>query len=188
MDTVARVIEAIEVGEPTAAGRLLPLVYEELRRMAAAQMARERPGQTLDATGLVHEAYLRLVGQSDFSGKSHFFRAAAEAMRRVLIDNARRKRSLKRGGVGHKIELSESDRVTFPDPDTLLTIDEALTRLSGEDANAAEIARLRLFAGVSIDEAADMLGISRATAFRDWQYARAVLSAALQGEKKSSDS
>ena len=188
MDTVARVIEAIEAGVPATAERLLPLVYEELRRMAAAQMARERPGQTIDATGLVHEAYMRLVGQSAFNGKSHFFRAAAEAMRRILVDNARQKRTLKRGGKRNRFELSESDRVTLPDSDTLLAIDEALSKLTVEDPNSAEIARLRLFAGVSIDEAADLLGISRATAFRDWQYARAVLSAAIQGDNKFSDS
>lgn len=188
MDDVSNAIDAIVAGEETAAERLLPLVYQELRRMAAIQMARESPGQTLDPTGLVHEAFLRLVGPTQFSGKSHFFRTAAEAMRRILIDNARRKRALKRGGTGHRFELTESDPIVLPDSDTLLTVDEVLTTLSAEDPGSAEVARLRLFAGVTIEEAAEMLGVSRATAFRDWQYARAVLTAAIQGENFFPDS
>lgn len=188
MSEVTRILNAAEAGDPRAADQLLPLVYDELRRLAAAQMAREKPGQTLDATALVHEAYLRLVGTepdaAKFVSKSHFFRAAAEAMRHILVDQARKKRAEKRGGGGRQIALSEADRVTHPDPDTLLTIDEALTRLAGEDPASAEVARLRLFAGLSVEEAAETLGISRATAFRDWAYARAVLSAALAGEKK----
>jgi RNA polymerase sigma factor (TIGR02999 family) len=167
---------------------MLPLVYRELRRLAAIQLAREKPGQTLDPTGLVHEAYLRLEGAPSFAGKSHFFRAAAEAMRRILVDNARRKRSLKRGGGGKRFELSESDRIVLPDPDTILTIDESLTRLLADDPVSAEIARLRLFAGASIEEAAEALGVSRATAFRDWQYARAVLTAALRSDPNSGNS
>jgi RNA polymerase sigma factor (TIGR02999 family) len=168
--------------------QLLPLVYDELRRLAAAQMAREKPGQTLDATALVHEAYLRLVGHTTFTSKSHFLRAAAEAMRHILVEQARKKRAEKRGGGAQRFDLSEADRVVLPDPDTLLTVDEALARLALEDPVAAEIARLRLFAGQTIDEAADTLGISRATAFRDWAYARAVLTAALSGEGKSPNS
>jgi RNA polymerase sigma factor (TIGR02999 family) len=182
MNEVTRILSNLAQGDAHAAQELLPLVYEELRLLAAAQLAGEKPGQTLDATSLVHEAYLRLVGNTNYAGKSHFFRAAAEAMRCILIDQARRKRAQKRGGGGQRFVLSESDRVVMPDPDTLLTVDEALTKLAGEDAQAAEIARLRLFGGFAIEEAAEMLGISRATAFRDWAYARAVLSAALSGE------
>ncbi len=168
-----------------AAAELLPLVYDELRRLAAAQLARERPGQTLDATALVHEAYLRLAGRTSFADKSHFFRAAAEAMRRILVDQARKKRAGKRGGGAPRFTVSEADRVVLPDPDTLLTVDEALVKLAADDPASAEVARLRLFAGLAIDEAADALGISRATAFRDWAYARAVLTAALTGDEKS---
>src|SRR5262249_13115459 len=152
--------------------QLLPLVYDELRQLAAAKLAHEKPGQTLDATALVHEAYLRLVGSTSFTSKSHFFRAAAEAMRRILVDHARHKLAQKRGGHVQRLELSEADRVVIPDPDTLLAIDEALTTLEAEDATAAEVARLRLFAGFSIEETAETLGISRAAAFRDWAYAR----------------
>jgi RNA polymerase sigma factor (TIGR02999 family) len=170
------------------AAELVPLVYDELRRLAAAQLAREKPGQTLDATALVHEAYLQLAGKMSFAGKSHFFRVAAEAMRRILIDQARKKQAAKRGGGTRRYELSEADRVVLPDPDTLLTVDEVLMKLASEDPPSAEIARLRLFAGLSLDEAADVLGISRATAYRDWAYARAVLSIALTGAKKSSNS
>ena len=173
---------------PHAADQLLPLVYNELRKLAAAKLANEKPGQTLDATALVHEAYLRLVGSTSFTNKSHFFRAAAEAMRRILVDNARHKQALKRGGDGRRFELSEADRVVISDPDTLLAVDETLTALDAEDNNAAEIARLRLFAGFSIDETAESLGISRAAAFRDWAYARAWLSAALSGAKNSQNS
>jgi RNA polymerase sigma factor (TIGR02999 family) len=171
--------------EPHAAAQLLPLVYDELRRLAAARLAREKPGQTFDATGLVHEAYLRLVGRQSFADKGHFFRAAAEAMRRILVDRARKKRAAKRGGHATRFTLSEADRAVLPDADTLLGVDEALARLAAEDPPSAEIARLRLFAGLSIEEAAQVLGISRATAFRDWAYARAVLTAALAGEEKS---
>ena len=183
MNEITRVLSDLADGDAHAAAKLLPLVYDELRRLAAAQMARERPGHTLDATGLVHEAYLRLVGKTAFAGRSHFFRAAAEAMRRILIDQARKKRAEKRGGGAPRFAISETDRVVVPDPDTLLTVDEALTKLASDDPAAAEIARLRLFAGLSIDEAAAALGISRATAFRDWAYVRAVLTAALTDEK-----
>jgi RNA polymerase sigma factor (TIGR02999 family) len=188
MKEITQLLNALEAGDPRAAAQLLPLVYDELRRLAAAQLAREKPGQTLDATGLVHEAYLRLAGKTSFAGKSHFFRAAAEAMRRILVDQARRKRAEKRGGGAQRFEISEADRVVVSDPDLLLTVDEALAQLADEDPTSAEVARLRLFAGLSIDEAADALGISRATAFRDWAYARAVLSAALRDETHSRNS
>ncbi len=166
---------------PRPAADLVPAVYDELRRLAAAKLAAERPGHTLDATALVHEAYLRLGQSAAFATKSHFFRAAAEAMRRILVDHARKRTADKRGGGGKRFELSEADRVAVPDPDTLLAVDEALTGLAAEDAGAADVARLRLFAGLAVEEAADALGVSRATAYRDWAYARAWLTAALAG-------
>ena len=157
-------------------------VYDELRRLAAAKLTGEPAGHTLDATALVHEAYLRLGGASGFESKSQFVRAAAEAMRRILVDHARKKRADKRGGAGKRFELSEGDRVAVADPDTVLAVDEALTALAAEDPASADVARLRLFAGLPVDEAADALGVSRATAFRDWAYARAFLTAALSDE------
>src|SRR5438874_13638075 len=163
--------------QPTAG--LFPALYDELRRLAAAQLRAERPGHTLDATALVHEAYLRLRQSAAFATKSQFFRAAAEAMRRILVDHARKKRADKRGGGGKRLDLSEADRVAVPDPDTLLAVDEALARLTAEDRGSADVARLRLFAGLSVEDAADALGVSRATAYRDWAYARAWLTAAL---------
>ncbi len=157
-----------------------PKVYDELRRLAAAKLAGEPAGHTLDATALVHEAYLRL-GDAAFGGRSGFFRAAAVAMQRILVDHARRKRAAKRGGIARQFTLVEADRVIVSDPDTLLDIDEALARLAEEDPASADVARLRLFAGLSIDEAAGALGVSRATAFREWAYARSWLTAALAG-------
>jgi RNA polymerase sigma factor (TIGR02999 family) len=159
----------------------LPAVYDELRRLAAAKLAHEPAGHTLDATALVHEAYLRLGGAA-FASRPDYLRAAAEAMRRVLVDHARRKRAGKRGGGGRRFAVSEGDRPVVPDPDTLLAIDEAIDRLAAEDAGSADVARLRLFAGLSVEESADALGVSRATAFRDWAYARAWLTAALTGD------
>ena len=167
---------------PLPADGLFPVVYDELRRLAAAKLAAEPAGHTLDATALVHEAYLRLAGVAGFETRSQFFRAAAESMRRILVDHARKKRADKRGGAGRRFELSEADRVAVPDPDTLLAIDEALAKLAAEDPASADVARLRLFAGLSVDEAAEALGQSRATAFREWAYARAWLTAALAGE------
>jgi len=168
------------------AGQLVPLVYDELRRLAAAQLAHEKPGQTLDATALVHEAYLRLANQPEaqarvFHNRGHFFAAAAEAMRRILVDRARHKRAEKHGGGARRFDLSESDRIILPDPDTLLAVDEALTLLAAEDVAAADVARLRLFTGLSVEDAAAALGVSRATAFRDWAYARAWIAATLGG-------
>jgi RNA polymerase sigma factor (TIGR02999 family) len=186
MSDITRILAAVEQGDLHAAAQLLPLVYDELRQLAGQRLAQEKPGQTLDATALVHEAYLRLVGPADanrWRDRGHFFAAAAEAMRRILVDNARRKRAEKRGGGGRRFELSEADRVVIPDPDTLLAVDEALEQLAREDPGSAAVARLRLFAGMSVEEAAAALGVSRATAFRDWAYARAVLTAALSGEK-----
>jgi RNA polymerase sigma factor (TIGR02999 family) len=182
MSDVTRILEAIEGGDPSAAEQLLPLVYDELRKLAARKLSEEKPGQTLDATALVHEAYLRLVGPADsqrWRDRGHFFAAAAEAMRRILVDQARRKRAEKRGGGARRFEIGEADRVVIPDPDTLLTVDEAIEKLALEDPGVAALARLRLFASLSIEEAAAALDISRATAFRDWAYARALLTAAL---------
>lgn len=170
-------------GNPRAAADLLPLVYAELRKIAGAKLAHEKPGQTLDATALVHEAYLRLNGgtpQAAWVDRGQFLAAAAEAMRRILIDQARKKLAIKRGSGGKRCELADGDRVVVTDPDTLLAIDEALAKLEAEDSGAAAIARLRLFAGLTVNEAAEALGISRATAFRDWAFARACLTAALR--------
>jgi RNA polymerase sigma factor (TIGR02999 family) len=167
---------------PLPVDGLFPVVYDELRRLAAAKLAAEPAGHTLDATALVNEAYLRLAGATGFETRSQFFRVAAESMRRILVDHARKKRAGKRGGGRKRFELAEGDRVAVPEPDTLLAIDEALGQLAAEDAASADVARLRLFAGLSVDEAADALGVSRTTAFRDWAYARAWLSAALTGE------
>jgi RNA polymerase sigma factor (TIGR02999 family) len=185
MSDVTHILSAIEQGDPHAAEQLLPLVYDELRKLAAQRLAHEQPGQTLDATALVHEAYLRLVGAADadrWRDRGHFFAAAAEAMRRILVEQARRKRAEKRGGGTRRFALSAADRVVIPDLDTLLTVDEALAQLAREDAGSAAVARLRLFAGLSVEEAAAALGVSRATAFRDWAYARAILTAALADE------
>jgi RNA polymerase sigma factor (TIGR02999 family) len=159
---------------------MLPPVYDELRRVAGAKLRHEPDGHTLDATALVHEAFLKL-GAETFASKSGFFRAAAVAMQRVLVDHARAKRAEKRSGGGKRFELSEGDRVVVTDPDTILAVDEALAKLDAEDAGTAEVARLRLFAGLSVDEAAEAVGVSRATAFREWAYARAWLSAAVAG-------
>jgi RNA polymerase sigma factor (TIGR02999 family) len=179
MSDVTRILNAIEQGDPHAAEQLLPLVYDELRRLAALRLGQEKPGQTLDATALVHEAYLRLGGGAAFLDRGDFLRAASVAMQRILVDHARRKRAAKRGGYGRQFTLVETDRVVVSDPDTLLDIDAALTRLAAEDPTSADVARFRLFAGLSIDEAALALGLSRATAFREWAYARSWLTAAL---------
>ncbi len=185
MSDVTRILDALGQGNPHAATELLPLVYDELRALAAAKLAQEKPGQTLQPTALVHEVYLRLVGGDlarPWNGRGHFFAACAEAMRRILVEHARRKRAEKRGGGAQRFTLSEGDRLVIPDPDTLLTVDEVLDRLAREDPQSAAVARLRLFAGLSVEEAAAALGASRATAFRDWAYARAVLTAALAEE------
>jgi RNA polymerase sigma factor (TIGR02999 family) len=177
----ASLVDRARDGDEQALAILMPLVYDELRRLAAAKLAAEPAGHTLDATALVHEAYLRLAREPGFESRSQFFRAAAESMRRILVDHARKKRANKRGGGGRRFELSEADRVAVPDPDTLLAVDEALAKLDAEDRASADVARLRLFAGLSVEQAADALGVSRATAFRDWAYARAWLTAALSG-------
>jgi RNA polymerase sigma factor (TIGR02999 family) len=182
MTDVTRILSAIEQGDPKAAEQLLPLVYEELRELAARKLAHEKPGQTLQATALVHEAYLRLVGgESDapWNSRGHFIAAAAEAMRRILVENARRKQTEKRGGPRRRIDLSRAEPLDQADPDALLDLDELLTRLAGEDLDAAAVAKLRLFAGLSVEEAARALSTSRASAYRQWTYARAWLHARL---------
>jgi RNA polymerase sigma factor (TIGR02999 family) len=182
MNDVTRILSAIEQGDTKAAERLLPLVYEELRKLAARKLAHEKPGQTLQATALVHEAYLRLVGgESDahWNSRGHFIAAAAEAMRRILVENARRKTTEKRGGPRRRIDLSRAEPLEQADPDALLDLDELLTRLAGEDPEAAGVAKLRIFAGLSVDEAAQALSTSRASAYRQWTYARAWLHARL---------
>jgi RNA polymerase sigma factor (TIGR02999 family) len=182
MADVTQILAAIEAGDPRAGAELLPLVYEELRKLAAAQMAREKPGQTLQATSLVHEAYLRLVGGEPhvhWNSRGHFIAAAAEAMRRILVENARRKTTEKRGGARRRIDLSQAEPLDQADPDALLDLDELLTLLAAEDPEAAEVAKLRIFAGLSVEEAAQALSTSRASAYRQWTYARAWLHARL---------
>jgi RNA polymerase sigma factor (TIGR02999 family) len=172
------------MSESPPEGGFFPLVYDELRRLAAAKLAGESAGHTLDATALVHEAYLRLGGAA-FANRSEFLKASAVAMQRILVDHARRKRAAKRGGLATKFALDAADRVVIYDPDTLLDIDAALTRLAAEDAASAEVARIRLFAGLSIEEAALALGLSRATAFREWAYARSWLTTALAAGERN---
>lgn len=206
MSDVTRILSQIDAGDPQAAEQLLPLVYDELRKLAAAKLAQEKPGQTLQATALVHEAYLRLVGpdcraepgpvsrgtpgqvspaQADvnYDSRGHFFAAAAEAMRRILIDQARRREAIKRGGDLNRMDVTEVE-IAAPEPDVdLLALDEALTRLMQLDSRKAELVRLRYFAGLTIPQAADALGISTTTADRYWAYARAWLHAELSQDK-----
>lgn len=184
VNAVTQILTAIDQGDPAASEQLLPLVYQELRRLAGDLMVREKPGQTLQATALVHEAYMRLVGGDtprDWNGRGHFFAAAAEAMRRILIESARRKNAQKRGGGQfHRVDYHESELPGGAAADELLLLDDALNRLAAEAPDAAEIAKLRLFAGMPMEEAAAALGVSRATAFRSWTYARAWLNERLQ--------
>jgi len=177
MSDVTRILNAIGGGDSKAAQDLLPLVYEELRKLAAHKMANEAPGQTLQPTALVHEAWLRLVGTENpqFEGRGHFFAAAAEAMRRILIDRARQKLSLKRGAGAARVNLEDIDVASAADDDTLLAVDEALTKLAREDPDSAEFIKLRFFAGMTNDEAAQALGIPERTARRHWSFARAWL-------------
>jgi RNA polymerase sigma factor (TIGR02999 family) len=175
MADVTQLLDAAAAGDPRAAAELLPLVYTELRALAAARMAAEQPGQTLQPTALVHEAYLRLTGTgptADWIGRGHFFAAAAEAMRRILVDQARRRQADKRGGRGRRIPLDAAD-VGFTSPaDHLLDVDDALTRLAAEDPQAARLIQLRYFGGLSIEDAAEVVGVSRSTAYEHWSYAR----------------
>jgi RNA polymerase sigma factor (TIGR02999 family) len=179
---VTRVLNAIDAGDPSAAGQLLPLVYDELRLLAGQRLAQEQPGQTLQATALVHEAYLRLVGDGSgphWDHRGHFFAAAAEAMRRILVDAARRKQAIRHGGGKRRVPLEDHHRIT-QSPDGLLAFDDVLTRFAGEEPAKAELVKLRFFAGLSTPEAASALGISVATAERWWVFARAWLLSELQ--------
>jgi RNA polymerase sigma factor (sigma-70 family) len=215
MSDVTRILAQINSGDPAAATQLLPLVYDELRRLAAAKLAQEKPGQTLQATALVHEAYLRLVaepgdreqgtGNSEeapdnkilspdscplspglWDSRGHFFAAAAEAMRRILVESARRKRRLKRGGGQRRVDLNAVELTTGSSGDEVLAIHEALEKLDAEDPRTAQLVKLRYFAGLSLTEAARLLGISRSTAYEQWAYARAWLRCAI-GEADQGD-
>jgi RNA polymerase sigma factor (TIGR02999 family) len=191
MNEVTRILSAIEQGDPSAAEQLLPLVYEELRKLAGQKLAQEKADQTLQATALVHEAYLRLVeGEKDqhWNGRGHFFAAAAEAMRRILVDQARRKLARRRGGDLQRQPI-EDQEIAAPEPSVdLLAIHEALERFHEVDATAAQIVKLRYFAGLTIPQVAEALGISTSTADRSWAYARAWLHAALKRDDASGNS
>jgi len=185
MSDVTQILNAIAAGDPHAAEQLLPLVYEELRQLAAQKLAQEKPGQTLQATALVHEAYLRLVDvdkAQQWDSRGHFFAAAAEAMRRILVDNARHKRSQKAGHGRQRQPLDDVEAAVGGSPDDQLALGEALTKLERENQAAADLAKLRLFTGLTVDEAADALRISRRTGFRLWTYARAFLQAELSAD------
>jgi RNA polymerase sigma factor (TIGR02999 family) len=186
MNDVTRILSAIEAGDPRAAAQLLPLVYDELRKLAAHKLAQEKPGQTLQATALVHEAYLRLVDVDKapaWNGRGHFFGAAAEAMRRILVESARRKQARKRGA-GHQREALDDIDIAAPEaPDDLLALDEALSQLALADAQAAALVKLRYFTGMTVKQAAELLGISPRTADFVWTYARAWLLQKIQGDE-----
>jgi RNA polymerase sigma factor (TIGR02999 family) len=184
MTDVTRILSAIEQGDPSAAEQLLPLVYNELRKLAAQKMAQEKPGQTLQATALVHEAYLRLVDVEKarhWNSRGHFFAAAAEAMRRILVENARRKRGPRHGGSHLRHELVEAEVASPVPPERLLALDEALTKLAGQDPKVAELVKLRYFAGLTIKQAAEILGVSPRTADQHWAYAKAWLREEIDG-------
>jgi RNA polymerase sigma factor (TIGR02999 family) len=186
MSEVTRVLTAIQAGDPQAAQQLLPLVYDELRKLAAQRMAQEAPGQTLQATALVHEAYLRLVDVQrapQWDSRGHFFAAAAEAMRRILVDRAREKGRVKRGGDFKRLDIDAIDLATTAAPDQLLALDEALAKMAQGDPAATRLVELRYFTGLTVEEAGRVLGISTATAYRHWNYARAWLFSELQGNE-----
>jgi RNA polymerase sigma factor (TIGR02999 family) len=185
MERVTQILLRLEAGETATANELLPQVYDELRELAAARLQRDKPGQTLQATALVHEAYLRLVGgdaERAWDNRGHFFAAAAEAMRRILVEHARRRASLKRGGQFARVEGADVPDADGDDPLDLLALDEALDQLEAEQPDQARLVKLRYFAGCSLEDAAEILGISRATAQRKWAYARAWLFGQLRGE------
>ena len=188
MIDVTQILSQIESGDPSAAEKLLPLIYDELRKLAAAKLAREKPGQTLEATALVHEAYVRLVGSTNqhWDGRGHFFAAAAEAMRRILVENARHKRSQRAGGEWQRVELSNVEAIS-PQPDVdVLALSEALDKLEARDARKAALVKLRYFAGLTNQEAAAALGISTATADNDWAYAKSWLKLQLSRDATNS--
>jgi RNA polymerase sigma factor (TIGR02999 family) len=178
MSDVTRILTQIEAGDPSAAEKLLPLVYDELRKLAASRLAVERPGQTLEATALVHEAYLRLVDSprtQDFNSRGHFFGAASEAMRRILVEQARRKARVRHGGEHRRLEIPEVAATQSPDAETILAVNEAVARLAVDEPQTAEVVKLHFFAGLTLEETADAMEISRATVYRNWAYARAYL-------------
>jgi RNA polymerase sigma factor (TIGR02999 family) len=181
MADVTQILAAVEAGNPRAAEELLPLVYDELRKLAAARLAEEKPGQTLQATALVHEAYLRLVGTDQpWNGRGHFFAAAAEAMRRILVDRARHKQTHKAGGGHRRLDLDDLDIASEePDCDELIALDDALRELEVKDPRKAELVKLRFFAGLTTEQAAAALGVSTSTAEKDWAYARSWLRLAI---------
>ena len=190
MNEVTRILSAVEHGDEQAAGRLLPLIYDELRKLAVHKLAHEKPGQTLQATALVHEAYVRLVDVEKaqrWNSRGHFFAAAAEAMRRILVENARRKRSRKRPASLERVDLENAASYTQEPAEDLLALNEALDKLAQEDPRKAELVKLRYFAGLTVEEAADVMGVSRATADRYWGYAKVWLYCAISdsGETKT---
>ena len=188
MSEITRILAAIDEGDPHAAEQLLPLVYDELRKLAAQKLAQEKPGQTLQATALVHEAYLRLVDTEQarqWNSRGHFFAAAAEAMRRILVDNARRKQRPKHAGDRQRVELDKACCLADKGAEQVLLVNDALNQLAQESPQKAELVKLRYFAGMSAQEAADALGISRATADRYWSYAKVFLYCALEDARKS---
>jgi RNA polymerase sigma factor (TIGR02999 family) len=185
MNDITRVLSAMEQGDPQAAAQLLPLVYDELRELAAQRLVQEKPGQTLQATALVHEAYLRLVDTEKpqaWNSRGHFFAAAAAAMRRILVEQARRRQADKRGGRHRRVELNDADVAYTPPDADLFDVDEALTRLAGEDSQAAQLIQLRYFGGLSLEDAAEAVGLSRSSAYEHWAYARVRLRCLLRGE------
>jgi RNA polymerase sigma factor (TIGR02999 family) len=186
MSDVTRILNAIEHGDAKAADELLPLVYEELRKLAAHRMTNEAPGQTLQPTALVHEAWLRLVGSENpkFEGRAHFFGAAAEAMRRILIDRARRKRALRHGGGQQRVNVQDVEISVVAEDDQLLAVNEALDKLAAQDGAKAELVKLRYFVGMTIEQSAQILGISEPTAKRYWAYARAWLYREIKGKDR----
>lgn len=187
MNDVTKILSRIESGDPTAAEQLLPLVYDELRKLAAHRLSQERPGQTLQATALVHEAYLRLVDDAKaqpWDNRGHFFSAAAEAMRRILVENARRKKSIKAGGECARVDLLDADVILDAPDEQILVLNDTLARLTEVRPQAAELVKLRFFAGLTLDEVASVLGISSRTARRMWVYARAWLRREMEGNSE----
>jgi RNA polymerase sigma factor (TIGR02999 family) len=186
MSDVTQIFSRIDAGDPHAAEQLLPLIYDELRKLAASRLAHERPGQTLEATALVHEAYLRLVGSNDpqpWSNRGHFFAAAAEAMRRILVERARHKSRNRHGGDWQRVDFEALDVVNAISPDQVVALDDALVRLNSIDRLAGDLVRLRYFGGLALDQAAVVLDISTATAYRHWAYARAWLHSELLSDR-----
>ena len=178
MTDVTRILSQIEQGDPSASDKLLPLVYDELRKLASQRISNEKPGQTLQATALVHEAYIRLVGKDEgqhWNGRGHFFGAAAEAMRRILVDNARKKKQSKRGGDRARVDFPDEALANNQSPEQILELNDALATLESVDADAAELFKICYFASISVEQAAELLGIPRTSAYRHWKFARAWL-------------